>query len=297
MDSSEHNSGLGRWQSFYRAADPRLRAWVHGYFASSSRLPAAVRERHLPSTEIPLLLNFGAPHRRLDEDAGEWAARDHAWVVGLHAKHQMTEAVGERHFMVVRFTPLGAHRFLRMPMDLIANRAVDLASIDPALARLTMSRVGIANSWTARFDAMEALIAERVVGEEIPGAVDLVWRELVASHGRASLGTLAAEIDCSHRTLIAKFRTSIGLPPKTVARLMRFNRALATLDELSGTRANEPAGKPYVETAEDMRTGAIAWADLAADCGYFDQAHFIRDFREFAGTTPASFLRRVALLS
>ncbi len=297
MDHSEHESELGRWQSVYRRADPRLRSWVHGYFASSSELAAPVLERHLPSVEIPLLLNFGEAHRRLGHERGEWTSLDKAWVIGLHARHQITRAEGERHFMVVRFTPLGAHLFLRMPMHLIVDQAVDLASIDPAIGRQIMNSVGVANSWSARFDAMETLIADRLAQAEVPGAVNLVWRKLIASDGGASLGTLAAETDCSHRTLIAKFRTCIGLPPKTVARLLRFNRAVVMLDALSGARMNEPAGKPYVQAREEGSARAIAWAELAADCGYFDQAHFIRDFRAFAGTTPVGFLRQVAPLS
>ena len=113
MEVREHRSELGQWQTAQRPAEPRLRAYVHGYFASSSNLRTPVLERHVPSTEVPLLLNFGAPHRRLDATgSGEWTARDGVWVVGLHNRHQLTKAVGERHFMVVRFTPTGAHLFL-----------------------------------------------------------------------------------------------------------------------------------------------------------------------------------------
>src|SRR5215471_14627281 len=101
--TGEHRSDLGEWRTVQRAADPRLRAWVHGYFASASRLRMPVQERHVPSTEVPLLINFGAPHRRLDPTCTErWTARDGAWIVGLHDRHQLTQAVGERRFMVVR---------------------------------------------------------------------------------------------------------------------------------------------------------------------------------------------------
>jgi AraC-like DNA-binding protein len=121
----------------------------------------------------------------------------------------------------------------------------------------------------------------------------------VATDGRIALGSLASEMDCSHRTLIARFRTCVGFPPKTIARLLRFNRAVRSLAGLSRTRANEPVSKPFVEVtqAEDRLVGAIQWSDLAADCGYFDQAHFIREFREFAGSTPAAFLRQVSDLN
>ena len=144
-----------------------------------------------------------------------------------------------------------------------------------------------------------SLIAQRVAAAGIPASIGLAWRRLVAADGRISLGSLAAEMDCSHRTLIARFRTCVGFPPKTIARLLRFNRAVRSLDRLSRTRANEPVSKPYLEVsrAEDRLVGAIQWADLAADCGYFDQAHLIREFREFSGSTPAAFLRQVSYLN
>jgi AraC-like DNA-binding protein len=300
METAEHRSELGQWQTAQRPADPRLRAYAHGFFGSSSNLRIPIQERHLPSTEVPLLLNFGAPHQRLDAvGSGEWTARDGVWVVGPHNRHQLTKAVGERHFMVVRFTPIGAHLFLGLPMHLIANEAVDLELIDPALARVLVSRIGVAASWTDRFAAMESLIAERVAEAEIPASIGFAWRRLVATDGRIALGSLASETNCSHRTLIARFRTCVGFPPKTIARLLRFNRAVRLLDRLSGTRANELVGKPYIETRqpEEPLVGAIQWADLAANCGYFDQAHLIKDFRDFAGMTPNAFLRHVSFLN
>jgi len=299
MDTTEHRSELGRWQTTQRRADPRLRASVHGYVASSSQLRTPVHERHLPAAEVPLLVNFGTPHRRIDAASGDWSARDGAWVVGLHNRHQLATADGERHFMIVRFTPLGAHLFLGLPMDAIANQAVDLDLIDPALARVVISRVAAAGSWTDRFAAMESLIAERVADAEIPASIAFAWRRLVAADGRIALGSLAKELDCSHRTLIARFQTWVGFPPKTIARLLRFNRAVRSLDRLSRTRAHESSGKPYIEIrqAEGSLDAAIQWADLAAACGYFDQAHFIKEFRQFAGTTPDTFLRQISFVS
>jgi AraC-like DNA-binding protein len=297
METGVHTSDWGQWQTAQRPAERRLHAYVHGYVGSSSNLRTALQERHLPSTEVSLLLNFGEPHRRLNRAGSEeWTARDGVWVVGLHDRHQLTKAAGERQFMVVRFTPMGAHLFLGLPMHLLANEAVDLEQIDPALARVMVSRVALARSWTDRFAAMESLIAERIAETQIPATIGVAWQKLVATDGRIALGSLATELDCSHRSLIAKFRTCVGFPPKTIARLLRFNRTVRSLDRLSLTRANECASKPYIEArpSKDPFVRAIQWADLAAECGYFDQAHLIKEFREFAGTTPNAFLRHVS---
>ncbi|HEY2358705.1 MAG TPA: helix-turn-helix domain-containing protein [Phenylobacterium sp.] len=283
-----------------RAALPHLRAFVSGYLASSSLLPQPVRERLLPSIEVPLFLNFGAPHRRLETDTPtEWTARDGAWIVGLHNRPQLSEAAGERDFMIVRFTPLGAHHFLRTPMHLIRRQAVDLCELDPKLARLVMSRVGVVRNWEDRFAAMEALIAERVGRAAAPSGLAFAWRRLEAADGRVPIGALASEVGCSHRTLIDQFRTGIGVTPKAMERVFRFNRAIRSLDASSRNRTAADASKPYIETetAGPSLTREPRWADLAAGCGYFDQAHFIKEFRQFSGVTPTEFLRRMADVS
>jgi hypothetical protein len=98
---------------------------VHGYFGTSSSLARTARERHLPVPEVPMVLNFGAPHTRVEAGPGGGPQRlDRAWVAGLQTRYHLSEAIGERCFMVVRFTPLGAHLFLRLAMDSLADRAV-----------------------------------------------------------------------------------------------------------------------------------------------------------------------------
>jgi methylphosphotriester-DNA--protein-cysteine methyltransferase len=85
-----------------------------------------------------------------------------------------------------------------------------------------------------------------------------------ASGGAEAIGDLAAELGWSHRRLIARYRDSVGLPPKLVARIVRFERLTAHL----------------------ARSATVDWAAAAAACGYFDQAHMAREVRELADMTP-----------
>jgi AraC-like DNA-binding protein len=96
------------------------------------------------------------------------------------------------------------------------------------------------------------------------------WRILEKTHGTAPIGWICDRLGRSRRHLAARFREQVGLPPKTVARIMRFDRAVSLL-----------------------RRSDDQLADVAFECGYFDQAHFAREFREFAGSTPGEFLRRM----
>jgi hypothetical protein len=95
----EHSSCLGRWRVAARRADPRLRGYVHGFVVSEGYSLAAVREWHMPSLEVAVVLNFASPHRILDTSEPK-RATDYRrrWVGGLHSRHRLTWAVGARDF-------------------------------------------------------------------------------------------------------------------------------------------------------------------------------------------------------
>jgi AraC-like DNA-binding protein len=97
------------------------------------------------------------------------------------------------------------------------------------------------------------------------------WQRLNASGGAAPIGELAREVGWSHKHLIARFRQQVGVAPKTAARLLRFNGVWRHLD----------TGRP------------LDWGLVAAETGYADQAHLIREFRQFTGTTPTGFQSQV----
>ncbi len=293
LQISEHKSELGWWRVVQRSADPRLRAFVNGYIGSKGYAPKAIRERHVPSAEVGLLINFGSAHRRLDPGDSTWMRHDDAWVIGLHSNYHLTEAVGEREFIAVRFTPMGAHLFFRVPMDLIANRVIELKHLNRELALRLWSRLARAVNWESRFAVIESLIAERLMSEASRAGVALAaWNRLEGNGGQVRLGSLAPELECSQRHLIAQFRQNIGLPPKLVARVLRFGRAVRVINRLGRNLVGEPSGKPYIEGRETevAHNARIGWADVAAECGYFDQSHFIKEFHAFAGLTPVEFL-------
>jgi AraC-like DNA-binding protein len=92
---------------------------------------------------------------------------------------------------------------------------------------------------------------------------------LLATGGQAPIRGISEEIGCSPRYLESCVLEQTGLSPKRLARLIRFSR-----------------------TIEQLRTeGAVDWGRIAHSCGYFDQSHFNRDFRQFAGVSPSAFLK------
>jgi AraC-like DNA-binding protein len=155
--------------------------------------------------------------------------------------------------------PLGAYTLLGLPMDELSGHTVDLADV-----------LG-SPTWAQRFALLDGFLLRRLADGPRPAPeIDWAWQRPVATGGAAPIGQLAAEVGWSHRHLIARFRQQVGLAPKTAARLVRFDRVWRRLDQ------PQP----------------LDWADLAREAGYADQAHLVREFHRFTGTTPTAFPRR-----
>jgi AraC-like DNA-binding protein len=299
IEVTDHRSDLGWWRAAQRFAEPRLRDSVLGYFASEGFLPKPLHERHLPSLEVAIVLNFAAPHRIIDpSDPRRATEHRRAWVVALQRRHQLREACGARDFVVIRLTPIGAQMLLRTPMHLLTDRTLALEEIDRGFARLLTAYAEGTHDWAARFSIIENIVAERLASAPHPPTGLLhSWRALQNPADHLDLARLPAEFGCSRRHLIAQFHTFFGMAPKMIARTRRFSLAVAAINRLMRRDPlSYPQGKPYLDfqAASGVRPAAktaMRWADLALNCGYYDQSHFINEFRSFSGLTPLEFLR------
>jgi len=261
------------WEAVLGPPHPSLAAWVVGdYYGWRERATTPFRRLEPPSSIVPLILNFGPPIRvttpGYGPDGGEALG---SFTAGLSDSYAVTESLGESLGIQVNLTPLGAYRILGVPMHLLTGRVVALDAVLGSGAHALLARLAETADWAARFDLLDAYLTQRCrVGRAPDPEILWAWRRLEASGGGGSIGGLAESLGWSHRRLIARFREQIGLPPKTVARVLRFHCVVTAVRE-----------RPQID-----------WADLAYAAGYYDQAHLIRDFGAFAGTTPTEFQRR-----
>jgi AraC-like DNA-binding protein len=270
-----HSSELARWESFFRPPDARLSAYIvgdyQGWIDSTAR-PS--RRREVPSAIIPMILNLGPPFGvAMSCDHRGTFPRYDSFVAGLSDAYATTESDGISRCIQVNFTPIGAHLVLGVPMDELAHRTVELGDVLGATARQLIARLHDAPSWDACFAILDAFFVRRLATARMPPAdVAWAWQQLTRSAGRVRIGALATELGRSQRHLIARFREYVGLPPKTVARILRFDHAVRML---VGAKLDD-----------------VRWTEVAYACGYYDQAHFNREFRELSGSTPSAFLGR-----
>jgi AraC-like DNA-binding protein len=221
-----------------------------------------------------MILGFGGPMRMLDQQGVPRGGEHRTFIAGLHDTWSESTTEGAAAGVQVNLTPAGAYMFLGMPMSEITNTAIGLEEVLGAPGAELGERLAYATGWDARMDIIDALIEERMKRARAASpAVVWAWQQLVKSGGNANIGTLAERIGWSRKHLISRFREQIGLPPKTAGRVLRFNRVLRLA----------------------ARGPEMSWAAIAMTCGYYDQAHLIRDFREFAGVPPMGYLSQHTL--
>jgi AraC-like DNA-binding protein len=263
-----HDSELGWWEMLRAEPDPRLRPHVLGYCGYAEETAAFSRRRELATANAVLVVGFDGPLEVSFPALGE-DLRAAAFVSGVSDSYAVVDSFGSQRGVQVDLTPLGAFMLLGRPMHELANRAVALEDVLGPEGERLPERLDDAAGWDARFSAVEEVLLRRFsVARPATPDVAWAWRRLVQSEGRLAVGELAAELRCSRRHLGARFGEQIGLPPKTLARLLRFGRAVRLLRAV-----------PRPELAR-----------IATECGYYDQAHLNRDFRDFAGMTPSAFL-------
>lgn len=252
-----------------RRADPALRRHIRGYWGYTHELPGPARQREPLSTGVVMILGLGPRLGLVDQCDPE---REPRWlgsfVAGLDDACTVIAHDGAMHGIQVDLTPLATRMIFGVPMYTLAREVVALEDLLGCEGRLLEERLIDTPSWGKRFEIVQATLARRLAtAEPPPPDVDWAWRRLGATHGRLRITDLAAELGCSRKHLAARFREHVGLPPKLLARMLRFRHA----SDLMGTPS------------------ASSLAELAAVCGYYDQAHLDRDFRDFANTTPTAY--------
>ncbi|MEV6688586.1 AraC family transcriptional regulator [Streptomyces sp. NPDC051130] len=254
-----------RWR-VTRPWPPRLRPFVHSYAGYWEAAAAPYRVRLVPTGRAVVLISLGEPFahvRRLGE-TGRGSPVTGSLVAGLEDGPRVCDHPGGQEAIRLELTPLGAYRLFAVPMSELTNTVAGLCDVLGPEARMLVERLAAVGSWEARFDLLDdALVARIERGPDPAPEVGYAWRLLSRAGGAIPVGRLAAEVGWSRRHLVRRFTEQIGLTPKTSARVLRFHRAVGML----------------------AREG-VNLTEIPAACGFYDQAHLNREFRDLAGTTP-----------
>ena len=246
--------------------------WVmHAPAGESSR-----QERILPDGCTEMVFNLADPFSQQDLD-GRPERQPLTLLVGQMRRHLLIAPTGTVRLVGVRFWPGGAYPFLGLPQDEIADRVIALDLVWGAMAREIESKIRDTQITSTVVKVIEAALLARLSifrrqDEAEVRAIALILR----SGGCLPIEVIAEEMGVGFRKLDRRFNTRVGLPPKTLCRIIRFQRALKMIER------------------ENVRPD---WVRIALECGYYDQPHFIKEFKAFAGTEPTSYFHEPTVMS
>lgn len=229
----------------------------------------------LPDGRPELVLHLGDPFDRVD-DSGRRDRQPTILFAGQLTGQLMLRPTGRIRVLGVRFHPFGASALGIGPLGRLSGLTIGVGDVSAPLAR---ALAAVQNS-TDDPRAAATLVQQSLLKLVDPGRIDERVRCAVEAigqrRGQVSVGRLASALSCTRRHLERQFLATVGVGPKRLARIARFQHALQLLDR-----------------NDRIPNGAAT----AAACGYADQAHFIRDFRDLAGCAPGEHLLRQGLLT
>jgi AraC-like DNA-binding protein len=227
---------------------------VKWLWAADSYSPGPHRqERILPTGESALIIDLGE--------------RGGAGISGPQSESFVIDVASQFAVAGVQFTPGGAFVFFDPPQQEIANRHVALDALWGGLAATLREQVLAAGSPAERLDAIERVLLTRLTCGRLPHPAVLYAVQQFDRRTHATVANVVHGIGLSHRRFLDLFTAQVGLTPKRFARVRRFQRILRRLRE----------------------GGAVDWVEVALSCGYYDQAHFIKEFAAFSGVNPTTY--------
>ncbi|GAA4551174.1 helix-turn-helix transcriptional regulator [Pseudonocardia xishanensis] len=238
------------------------------------RTPAAAPGTHMgvPGGHLTLLLCLdGTVDIARTPDPGRSPGSFTSMVGGLHDSPAVIATGPAQTGLQLRLTWLGARTLLGTPASALSGDVVGLGDLIGPRADRLVARLAEAPTWRGRFALLDAALSRLAADARSPDPrpeVARAWARLARTGGTLRIEELAREVGWSRRHLALQFRGETGLTPKSAARVIRFERACDLL-----RAPHRPA-----------------LADIAATCGYADQAHLARDFRELAGLTATAWL-------
>jgi AraC-like DNA-binding protein len=225
-------------------------------------------EPALPDGSTELIFNLADPFVDATDGAGP-RVQPRVVFVGQITRPIVVAPIGRVDLVAIRFQPDGAAPFFGPAAELADRWAaadqLGLATLDQLCHRLANE-----SDRARRLRLVEEVLVRLANRARVPAdrRVAAAVRAIDRSGGRTPIGALAAELGLGRRQLERRFAVQVGLSPKALAGIVRFQGALRA-----------------------VRGGTGSWAAIAAAAGYYDQSHLVRDFRRFAGRSPAAFLR------
>ncbi len=242
----------------YHVRREPLSAYISHLWVAEGYVQPHAREFVLPTGSLTLVID-------LDVESS-----DAILICGARSEPLVLGTLKPLRIMAAVFRPGRGFPFAACPAGELQNRQVPLTAFWPSETAELRERLLEAPTNSERFLVLESFLMQRLRASRpcSPGIHHAI-RQFQGAGPASSVASVRDQLGINAQRFIEMFRREVGLPPKVFARLARFGRVLQRIDT----------------------AGDVDWADLAISTGFFDQPHFIGDFRQFVGVTPSAYLR------
>jgi AraC-like DNA-binding protein len=250
-----------------------LNKFVDNFVYYEGLNPEHAIDRFLPDGNTEIIIDFhDTPQYIYDnETLKEIQACHNVWASGVRTGYISIPSGRQAAMFIIAFKKGMAYPFFPVPMNEMADRVVDADLLwGRNFAHLREHLMEIRDV-DLKFAAAERFLLRHFQTRfNLNPAVEYALAEIIGSPDQINLGRVSGRLGYSQKHFIALFKQQVGVTPKSYLKIMRFQKAIAEIEAC----------------------GEVDWTGISLDCGFYDQAHFINDFKFFSGFTPEEYLQR-----
>lgn len=248
-----------------------LRNSIKHFWTIDSMSTSTVPQLIVPEIQTEIIFHLGDKVKKVKNSVTEYPSR--SFVLGQLTEPHFMKPLGRTKILGVRFHPFASHQFLKTPANLLLNNLTSLSDIFGKDAVNLQEKICNSTSINEAINHLELFFTKLLLSSR-PTSIDILTKSAINSimtnYKHFKSAKLAYDLNISKRQLQKAFIETVGVSPSQYVRLLRFHNVFPLLKD---------------------RLYSKKLTRLALHAGYYDQAHFIRDFKEFTGTTPFQFLK------
>ncbi len=250
-----------------------LNQFIESFIYYRDYNPVHSVDRFLPDGNVNIIFDLTDYPKHIydNETLKEIQACRNVWFSGIRNKYITIPSGKDSEMFIINFHKGRSYPFVQMPLYELTDSVVD-AELVLTNDILDMREMILASSLLAqKFYVAENYLLKKFRDKLIVNPfIEFAVNSIISSPNQMSIEEIAGKVGYSQKHLIKLFKDNVGLTPKGFLKVIRFQKAI---EEIAAAKQ-------------------INWTGIAYECGYYDQAHFINDFKTFSGFTPEEYLQK-----
>jgi AraC-like DNA-binding protein len=235
--------------------------------------PDHLIDRFLPDGNTEIIFDFDDRPQHIydNQTLEEKQACRHVWASGVRTEYITIPSRRHAAMFIISFRKGMAYPFFPVPMNEMADRVVDADLLWQSDFAFLRERLRETSEIKLKFETAESFLRKHFAGRLVSNpAVEYALGEIVRRPDQINLARMNQNIGYSQKHFIGMFKRQVGITPKAYLKIIRFQKAIGEIEQPK----------------------EVDWTAISQDCGFYDQAHFIHDFKFFSGFTPGEYLHR-----